>query len=69
MTKEEAYVIRCGGVERGYFKPCPFCGSDEIRRLPQAFGYSVDCLTCGAMKRVHTRFKKQARVAWNMRVR
>lgn len=66
MTKEQAYEIRCG-VKRGYFKPCPFCGSDEIRLLPQEHGHSVDCLTCGARKRVFYAGKRQARAEWNTR--
>lgn len=49
------------------FLPCPFCGSDEIRMLPQSYGLSVDCETCGALKRVHSELALQAIGAWNQR--
>lgn len=49
------------------FKSCPFCGSDDIRLLPQKYGYSVDCETCCAMKRSMSKLQIQAQAAWNNR--
>jgi Lar family restriction alleviation protein len=47
--------------------PCPFCGDDQIRILPQSYGYSVDCLTCGAKKHIITSLELQAVASWNQR--
>jgi Lar family restriction alleviation protein len=49
------------------FKPCPFCGCPIIRLRSQEYGFTVDCIECGAMKRVYSKFKKQAKVEWNQR--
>lgn len=53
------------------FKPCPFCGSNIIRLLPQEWGYSVNCEICSAKIRVHIKSKgknkKAAYIEWNMR--
>lgn len=46
--------------------PCPFCGG-TARILSQAYGYSVDCIECGAMKRVITKFLEQVIAEWNYR--
>lgn len=55
--------------------PCPFCGGEQIRILPQGYGgsvesngYSVDCLTCKARHDVITLFIEQAVVTWNRRL-
>ena len=49
-------------------KPCPFCGSSDIRILPQPDGvYTVDCIWCTAKVTVVTRYKRQAAAHWNQR--
>ena len=48
-------------------KPCPFCGGDRIRLLPQIGGFTVDCLDCGAMVREFTEYQSQVIAKWNQR--
>lgn len=49
--------------------PCPFCGSRDIRILPQSGGWmSVNCQECNATKREVTRYTEQMVAAWNMRL-
>lgn len=49
------------------FWPCPFCGSEDIRMLPQENGFSVDCQHCRAWMREITKFPQQMAAAWNRR--
>lgn len=52
------------------FKPCPFCGSSDIRILPQPNGvFTVGCIWCTAKVTVVTRYKRQAVAQWNWRRR
>ncbi len=45
--------------------PCPFCGCERIRILPQAAGFSVNCEECYAYKVVYSRYLKSVETAWN----
>lgn len=47
--------------------PCPFCGFDIIRVLPQSYGYSVNCENCYAKKDVHSHVSESVSDAWNQR--
>jgi len=47
--------------------PCPFCGSDTVRILPQGEWKSVDCWTCSAEVRVVTDDDAAAAAEWNRR--
>lgn len=48
--------------------PCPFCGADAARILPQPNGIkTVDCAECGAIVRSVTEFDEQAAATWNRR--
>ncbi len=47
--------------------PCPFCGCERIRILPQAAGFSVNCEECYAYKVVYSRYLKSVETAWNNR--
>lgn len=47
--------------------PCPFCGCDRIRILPQPSGFSADCMECGVTVREVTKFREQIIAKWNCR--
>ena len=61
------------------YKPCPFCGGQETRLLPQSMKlhesiskkplpwWMVKCDICGAQKNSMSKYKLSARDAWNMR--
>lgn len=55
------------GRPKQRLRPCPFCGAKEIRILPQPYGYSIDCIVCGAMVKEHSRYKKGVVARWNNR--
>lgn len=57
--------------ENAELKPCPFCGSENVRvaenRMDYLFiGYSVHCNRCGA-ETSYTKDKDKAIEAWNKR--
>jgi len=56
-------------MKESQLRPCPFCSSDDIRLLIQGYGYSVDCMACGATKAIHSRNKEQVTASWNQRRR
>lgn len=53
----------------GKFKPCPFCGCDNIEVLPQrGSGKLIRCWQCNVSKFVVTEYKRQLYAEWNTRV-
>lgn len=44
-------------------KPCPYCGSGEVRTIRERDHYCVTCMSCGAESRA--RSKAQAEANWN----
>ena len=58
--------------KKGTFKPCPFCGSEDIRLLWQDYGYTVDCQTCQTLKKCWVTHgalgQRSAFISWNRRL-
>ena len=48
-------------------KPCPFCGSTNVKIMTNGEGWWVECLKCGAMSGIGEYSDDEAIETWNRR--